>query len=331
MGILFPDFIKSPVNITMPEDAKIKQEQLSVEESPGGDGQSRLMGAIPPTGLLLLAIVSIQLGAAVATNLFPVLGSEGTVAIRIIISALLLGLAARGRVRKFVALFTRDWGLLLAYGLCIAGMNFFFYKAISLIPLGAAVAIEFVGPLGVAALASHRPGHFACVALAALGILLLSPLAGIDLDALGMVCALMAGAGWACFVLLSRRVGLRVSGNDGLAIGMAIAAISMIPFAVPVASDLISDPMLLLAGLGVALLSTTLPFTLEFEALKRLSNRAYGIIVSAEPAVAALIGAVLLGERIGLQGMIAVACVVVAAIGITVTDGREPQRSTNSG
>ncbi len=310
----------------MPENAQIKQEQLPAGENPGGDGQSGLMGSIPPTGLLLLAIVSIQLGAALATHLFPILGAEGTVAIRIIISALLLGLAARGRVRRFASLFVRDWGLLLAYGLCIAAMNFFFYKAISLIPLGAAVAIEFVGPLGVAALGSHRPGHFACVGLAALGIFLLSPLAGVDLDALGIVFALLTGVAWACFIFLSRRVGLRVSGNDGLAIGMAIAAISMIPLAVPVVGDLIGNPTLLLAGLGVALLSTTLPFTFEFKALKRLSNRAYGVIVSVEPVVAALIGALLLGERIGVQGMVAVACVVVAAIGITITDGREQKQ-----
>jgi inner membrane transporter RhtA len=232
-----------------------------------------LLGGFPPTGLLLLAIISIQLGAALAINLFPILGAEGTVAIRIIISALLLGLAARGRVRRFASLFVRDWRLLLAYGLCISAMNFFFYKAISLIPLGAAVAIEFVGPLGIAALASHRIGHFACVGLAAFGILLLSPLTGVDLDTLGIVFALMAGAGW--------------------------------------------------AGFGVALLSTTVPFTFEFTALKRLSNRAYGVIVSVEPVVAALIGALLLGERLGVQGMVAITCVVVAAIGITVTDGRD--------
>ena len=273
---------------------------------------------------MLLAIVSIQLGAAIATHLFPILGSDGTVAVRVIFSALLLGFAARGRVRKFFSLFLGDWKLLLAYGLCIAVMNFFFYKAIALIPLGAAVAIEFVGPLGVAAISSHRPIHFACVGLAALGILLLSPFAGIDLNVLGMVYALMAGAGWACFALLSRRVGRRVPGNDGLAIGMAVAGISMIPFAIPVVGELVVNPMLLLAALGVAILSTTIPFTFEFEALKRLSNRAYGIIVSVEPAVAALIGALLLGEQIGVQGMAAVACVVVAAIGITITDNREP-------
>ena len=310
----------------MLEDAPITQKQPPEEGCPEGDEEPGLLGGFPPTGLLLLAIVSIQLGAALATNLFPILGADGTVAIRIIISALLLGLAARGRVLRFASLFVRDWGLLLAYGLCIAAMNFFYYKAIDLIPLGAAVAIEFVGPLGVAAFASHRPGHFACVGLAAIGIFLLSPFAGIDLDALGMVFALLAGAGWACFILLSRRVAMRVSGNDGLAIGMCIAALSMIPFAIPVVPDLISNPLLLLAGLGVALLSTTLPFTFEFAALKRLSNRAYGVIVSVEPVVAAVIGALLLGERIGVQGMVAIGCVVVAAIGITVTDGREPKQ-----
>ena len=310
----------------MPEDAQIKQKQPPAEERPGDDGQSGLLGGFPPTGLLLLAIVSIQLGAALATNLFPILGAEGTVAIRIIISALLLGLAARGRALRFASLLVRDWRLLLAYGLCISAMNLFFYKAISLIPLGAAVAIEFVGPLGIAALASHRIGHFACVGLAALGILLLTPLTGVDMDTLGIVFALMAGAGWAGFIFLTRRVSLRVSGNDGLAIGMAIAALSMIPFAIPVIPDLISNPLLLLTGFGVALLSTTVPFTFEFAALKRLSNRAYGVIVSVEPVVAALIGALLLGERLGVQGMVAITCVVVAAIGITVTDGREKKQ-----
>ncbi|MCP4767695.1 MAG: EamA family transporter [Gammaproteobacteria bacterium] len=310
----------------MLEDTKINQKHLPGDDSSEHDEPTILMAAVPPTALLLLAIVSIQMGAALATQLFPILGSEGTVAIRVIISALLLGLVARGRVRRFASLFARDWGLLLAYGLCIAAMNFFFYKAISLIPLGATVAIEFVGPLGVAALTSHKPVHFACVGLATLGIVLLSPLAGVGLDALGIIFALMAGAGWASFILLSRRVAKRVPGNDGLAIGMSVAAISMIPFAIPVVSDLVANPVLLLAGLGVALLSTTLPFTLEFEALKRLTTRAYGVIVGVEPVVATLIGALVLGERIGIQGMVAVACVVVAAIGITVTDAREQRK-----
>ncbi|MEM7564737.1 MAG: EamA family transporter, partial [Pseudomonadota bacterium] len=239
----------------------------SSSETPSEQEVLTMLGAVPPTALLLLAIVSIQLGAAIATHLFPVLGAEGTVAIRIIISAVLLGIAARGRVRKFVPIFRDSWGLLLGYGLCIAAMNLFFYQSIFRIPLGAAVAIEFAGPLAVAVFSSRTPIHFAMVGLAAIGILLLSPFAGVDLDAIGILFALAAGGGWAGFILLSRRVVKRVSGNDGLAIGMSIAAVAMLPLAIPVVPELVTSPWLLLAGLGVALLSTTLPFTFEFEAL----------------------------------------------------------------
>ncbi|NKB61381.1 MAG: EamA family transporter [Gammaproteobacteria bacterium] len=280
-------------------------------------------GTFPPTGLVLIAVTSIQLGAGIATHLFPVLGAEGTVAIRIIFSSLLLGLAARGRVGTFVGTLKRNWGLLIGFGLCIAAMNLFFYQSIARIPLGAAVAFEFIGPLGVAAFSSKRLSHFAWIALAALGIVLLSPLSGTDLDTLGIVFALLAGGGWALFILLAARVGERVSGNDGLVIGMAVAAVTMVPFAVPVMTDLVSNPLILIASFGVALLSTTIPFTLEFEALKRIPSRTYGILVSTEPAVAAVVGALLLGERIGIQGMVAVACVVIAAIGISVSDQKD--------
>ena len=307
----------------MPPDSDSYKTDSSGDETVGkADDQTSqtVLGAFPPTGLLLLAIISIQLGAGLATHLFPVLGAEGTVAVRIIFSALLLGLAARGRIRTFGQTFVRNWKLLTVYGLCIATMNLFFYQSIALIPLGAAVAIEFAGPLGVAVLASRRLVHFAWVALAALGIVLLSPLAGANLDPLGTLFALLAGVSWAFFIILTRRVANRVPGSDGLAIGMTIAAISMIPFAVPIIPDLISTPMILLAAFGVALLSTTIPFTLEFEALKRMSTRTYGVVVSVEPAVAATMGALLLGERIGVQGMIAVVFIVVAAIGITMSD-----------
>ncbi len=300
---------------------------LMQEEASGSRQGSRpvtLFNAIPPPGLVLLSIVSIQVGAALATHLFPVLGAEGTVAVRIIFSALLLGLAARTRVRTFGRTFVRNWRILIVFGLSIAAMNLFFYQSIERIPLGAAVAIEFVGPFAVAALASRRMSHFAWVALAALGIVLLSPLSGVDLDALGVIFALLAGAVWALFIILSSRVGRRIPGHDGLAIGMAIAAMTMIPFATPVVTELVSSPLILLSGLGVAVLSTTIPFSLEFEVLKRLSTRTYGVLVSLEPGVAVLVGALLLGERIGTQGMIAVACVVIAAIGITVSDGRSP-------
>ena len=288
---------------------------------PPRDSRSALvLDAVPPPGLVLLAILAIQLGAGLATYLFPILGVEGTVAVRIILSALLLGIAARGRVRTFWQIFRRNWFLLIAFGLCVATMNLFFYQAIERIPLGAAVAIEFAGPLGVAALNSRRAIHFVWVAVAAFGIVLLSPISGADLDTLGVVFALLAGLGWAFFILLASRVGKRVPGNDGLVIAMMVAAVTMIPFATPVALDLITNPLILLIGFGVAVLSTTIPFTLEFQALKRLSAQAYGVLISLEPAVAALVGAILLSERIGTQGMIAIACVVIAAIGITLTE-----------
>jgi len=282
----------------------------------------RAINTFPPPGLLLLSIVSIQVGAALATHLFPILGAAGTVAMRIIFSALLLGLAARSRLRTFTQTFVSHWGLLLLFGLCLAAMNFFFYQAIARIPLGAAVAFEFVGPLSVAALTSRRLSHFAWIALAALGIALLSPLSGVDLDPIGITFALLAGIGWALFIVLAARVGNRIPGNDGLVMGMAVAALLMIPFAAPVVTTLVSKPLVLLAALGVALLSTTIPFSLEFEALKRMPPRTYGVLVSLEPGVAVVVGLLVLGERIGLQGTVAVACVVVAAIGITVSDRR---------
>ena len=295
------------------------------ESTPGAHAQqsspgAKIINAIPPPGLILLAVVAIQVGSALATQLFPVLGANGTVAVRIIFSAMLLGLAASRRFRSLASIFMRHWQLLIVYGLCITAMNLFFYQSIARIPLGAAVAIEFIGPLGVAALSSRRIGQFAWVALAALGIVLLSPLTGQNLDPLGVLYALLAGTGWALFIVLTGRVTKRIPGNDGLVVGMAVAALTMIPFAIPIIDELVLDPLILLAAIGVALLSTTIPFTLEFEALKRVSARTYGILVSLEPAVAALVGAWLLEERIGTQGIIAVACVVVAAVGITLSD-----------
>ena len=283
---------------------------------------TKLLSAIPPQGQVLLAIVSVQVGAAIAKHIFPVLGAEGTVAIRIIFSTLLLSFVTHSAIRRLPAAFIKNWWLLLTFGLCIAAMNLFFYMSIARIPLGTAVAIEFIGPLGVAVMTSRRLSHFAWVSLAAVGILLLSPISGVNLDPLGILFALIAGAGWALFIILAGRVGTHGSGNDGLVIGMIIASVVMIPFAVPVVDELVSNPLILIMSFGVALLSTTLPFTLEFEALKKLPARTYGILVSGEPAVAAIIGVLLLGEYIGLQSIIAIACVVVAAIGITISDGR---------
>lgn len=281
------------------------------------------MQRISPTLLVLLAIVSIQLGAGSATFLFPYIGAEGTVALRILLSAFLLALAARLSLHALWKTFVQHWRLMMVFGACIAAMNLFFYMAIARIPLAAVVAIEFIGPLSVAVFSSPNIKQLGWVCLAGLGIVLLSPFSGSELNTPGVVLALMAGTGWAMFIIIAARVGKRLEGNTGLVLGMSVAAIFMIPLVVSAVPELVTHPWLFLACFGVALLSTALPFSFEFEALKRLSKRAYGVLVSIEPAVATVVGAVLLGERMGLQGIAAVGCIVIAAIGITVTTPAE--------
>lgn len=289
-------------------------------ESSSSSSRLSLLGTVPPTLLILFAILAIQLGAGIAKQLFSILSPEGTAAARIILSALLLTLITGKKIPALLKTFTSNWRLLSGFGLCIAAMNLFFYLAISRIPLGAAVTFEFLGPLTVAAVTSRKWSHFLWIALAAVGVLLLSPFSGAELNTIGIMFALLAGAGWACFIILAGRVSAKTDGNDGLAIGMTVAGFVLMPFAVAILPTLMTRPEILLACIAVSVLSTTIPFILEFEALKRMSKRSYGVLVSTEPAVATLVGAVLLQEHLGWQGMIAISCVVIAAIGITVSD-----------
>ena len=285
---------------------------------PGGP-LAQAVGSVPPPVLLLVSIVSIQLGAAVAVNLFQTLGPVATTFLRLGIAALLLlAVHARGMDRSAVR---RHAPLLLLFGCAIGAMNLCFYGAIARIPLGIAVAIEFVGPLGVAAATSRKPLHFVWIALAAGGLALLTPEIGNGLDPLGVVLALGAGAGWAAFILISPRVGRRV-GDRGLAVGMAVAAVFTLPFALAAGGLDRLQPAVLLGAFGVALLSTALPLSLEFEALRRMSARAYGIIVTLEPVAAAIVGALILSQALAANAVIAIVCVTAAAIGVTLTDRR---------
>ena len=281
---------------------------------------ARLLRTLPPPALLLISIMSIQLGAAVAINLFPVLGPVATVLLRLSFSALLLVFVARRTIDRGAR---RHWRMLLLYGLVLGLMNLSFYGSIARIPLGIAVAIEFVGPLGVAVATSHRARDFAWIGLAALGIFLLTPDIGGSLDPLGVGLALAAGMCWAGFILMSRRVGRVMPGSSGLAIGMAIG--TLVALVATVASGGLPplEPWVLGAALAVAILSTALPLTLEFEALQRMPPRTYGIFVTLEPVVATAIGALLLAQAIGIQGFVAVACVTVAALGVTISDRRD--------
>jgi inner membrane transporter RhtA len=281
---------------------------------------ARAAAAVPPPGLVLVSIVSIQLGAAIAVHLFESLGPIGTTALRIAFSAVLLLAVAR---RQISASARRHAGLLLLFGCAIAATNLCFYGAIARIPLGIAVAIEFIGPLGVAVLTSRRPRDFVWIALAVAGLVLLTPDIGGDLDPVGVGLALAAGGGWASFILLSPRVSSRV-GGAGLALAMAVASVFALPFGLVTGGLDRLDPALLAGALAVAILSTALPLSLEFEALRRMTARAYGVMVTLEPVVAGLVGAVVLSQALPPNAFVAIACVTGAAIGVTLSDrGRD--------
>lgn len=278
---------------------------------------------LPPVPSLLMAVASVQAGAALAKSLFPALGPAGATGLRVVLAAALLLALFRPPVR---ALRRRQWVVLLPYGAALGLMNLSFYLALERIPLGLAVTLEFVGPLGVAVLGSRRAADFAWVALAATGILLLSPVApGPALDPLGVALALGAGLCWGAYILVGGAVTRRLAHDGhGVAVGMAVAALVVLPFALAAGPRAPITPALLGAGLAVAVLSSALPYALELAALRRLPSRTFGILMSLEPVVATLIGFAFLGERLDPGEWVAVACVTLASAGATWTAGRVP-------
>ena len=270
---------------------------------------------VPPTGFVLLSIVSVQIGAAVAKSLFVSLGPGGTVFLRIAFAALVLLILWRPRFSGYAR---GDYLTATIFGLTLVGMNFSIYQAFDRVPLGGAVTIEFVGPLGVAIAGSRRGLDFLWAFLAAAGILLLAPLGVLgsaDLDPLGVAFALLAGSFWAAYILLSARTGQRFPGNTGLVFALCVGTVVLLPVGVYSAGYELLDPRLLLAGLGVALLSSAVPYSLELEALRKLPARVFGVLMSVEPAVAALAGFVILGEQLGIKSIAAILLVTVAAAG----------------
>jgi len=209
-------------------------------------------------------------------------------------------------------------GAVAAFGLVLGAMNFAFYSALARLPLGIAVTLEFLGPLGVALALSRRVRDALWALLAAAGILLLSPL-GQDvasrLDPVGVAFALMSAVCWASYIFLSRRVGQIAPGSAGLALAMGVAALVFVPIGIATAGTALLDPGLLLIGFAVALLSTALPYTLEMEALRRLPTRVFGVLMSLEPVIAALIGFVVLREAIAPRALAAIGLVTIAAAG----------------
>ena len=255
----------------------------------------------------------MQFGAAFARTLFADLGPAGTVFLRLGFAAVLLLAFWRPDLRHHTR---ADLRLAGVFGLVLAGMNLTFYEALDRIPLGVAVTFEFVGPLGVAIAGSRRRLDLLWVALAATGILLLSDFgAGGGLDGLGVALAVGAGAFWAAYILLSARTGQAFADGSGLAIAMAVGAVSLIPVGVADAGSGLLRPELLAAGLAVAILSSVIPYTLEIEALRRLPTHVFGVLMSMEPAVAALAGFAVLGQSLPARAIAAILCVVAASAG----------------
>jgi len=267
---------------------------------------------IPPTLLVLTAVSSVQLGGAFAKTLFDEIGPGGTAFLRVLFAALILAALWRPAVRGLSA---AEWRLAVAYGFALVAMNLTFYEALDRIPLGIAVTFEFVGPLGVAIVGSRRPLDLVWVALAAAGILLLSDFGTADLDGLGVALALLAGCFWAAYILLAVRVGRVYEGATGLTIGMCAGAVMLLPFGVADAGgDLLSTEAVAVA-LAVAVLSSVIPYSLELEALRRLPAGVFGVLMSLEPAAAALAGFIVLDEGLATREVVAIALVVAASAG----------------
>jgi len=268
---------------------------------------------VPAPLLVLAAILSVQFGGALAATLVPKVGVFGSVTLRLTIAAAVMLVAIRPRVQGRSA---RDWLVVTTFGVVLAMMNLFFYGALARIPIGVAVTIEFIGPLVLATVLSHRRKDLLAVLGAAVGVVLISGLTGTSwatADLAGLGLALAAGASWAAYVVLSGRTGARFAQLDGLAIAMTIAAVLVAPFGMVTAGSALGTTDALWRGAAIALLSSVLPYSLELIALRRLATHVFGILLSLEPAVAALAGLVVLGQRLSALQLVGMACVVAAS------------------
>jgi inner membrane transporter RhtA len=281
----------------------------------------------PATAALLVlgSCTSLQAGAALAMRLFPVTGTPGATLLRLGLGAALLlgsvlGSGARPRVRDWRP---SQWRAVALYGLSIAGTNGFFYAALARLPLGTAVTIQFLGPLTLAAVLSRRWRDGGWVLLAVAGVLVLG-LAGSSaghpgrpLDPAGVALVLVSAAFWALYIMTGSRVAAAVPGRGGLAVGMTVGALAVAPFGAHGAWQVAGRPPLLLVAFGMAVLASVVPYTLELAAMRRAPRRVFGILLSLEPAVAALAGLLLLGQRVPPAAVGGIAVVILASAGAT--------------
>lgn len=269
------------------------------------------------TGFVLLSICSTQVGAALAKGLFPALGPAGTAEIRVAWATLILLVLWRSRLHRWYGWVAYRQAALL--GIALAAMNLSFYAALNQIPLGVAVTLEFVGPLTLAVVQSRRALDVLWVLLAACGIVLLAPIHGLSETTLklsGIGLAFLAGTFWAAYILLSARVGSSFPGGVGLALATAVAAMLLLPLSILQAGKALLDPLLLVTGAGVGLLSSALPYSFEMEALRHLPSRVFSILLSLEPVAAALVGFIVLHEKLTWQAIVAMTLISTASMGV---------------
>ncbi|WP_213816281.1 DMT family transporter [Glaciihabitans sp. dw_435] len=279
----------------------------------------RWVARVPPTVLVLLAILSSQFGAGLARTQFDAVGSLGATFLRLLFAAIILLAVLRPRMRTWTR---RAWLSALLLGVALAGMNTMIYLAFETVPLGVAVTIEFLGPLVLALTQTRRFTDALWAVLALVGVVLL----GFDLHGsigfIGLVFAAGAGTFWAGYILASANVGRNIPGIDGLAVAMAIGAVLAAPLGWHGAVAAVQQPLVLVAFVGVAALSSALPYALELTALRRIPTRIFGVLSSLGPAVAAIAGFVVLRQALGLQQITALLLVTIASIGITLAGGR---------
>lgn len=285
------------------------------------------LGGVPAPALVLLAIISLQFGAGLAKNLFAELPPSAVVMLRLLTSSVVLVLIGRKLLRGIFRRHTRhDLLVAVAFGVALATMNFAIYESFARIPLGIAVTIEFLGPLGVAVAFSRRRIDLLWVVLAATGVLLLMRDDGTGrVTVAGVAFALLAAAMWAAYILLSAATGRRFAGSSGLAIASVVGAVLILPVGVSTGGSALLRPELLGLGIVIGLLSSVIPYTFELEALRRMPPQLFGILMSLEPAAAALAGLVVVGEVLDLREWAAIGCVIVACIGATRSRPHPPE------
>jgi inner membrane transporter RhtA len=281
--------------------------------------------AVPPSALVLTGIFSVQLGAGLAARLFTQIAPAAVTGLRLWTSAAVMALIGAGPLRAALSGLARrrawrDAAVAAGFGLTLAVMNYSIYQSFARIPLGISVTVEFLGPLGVAVASSRRLLDVLWVCLAGAGVALLAhgalPAgAGHGTVLLGLAFGLLAALSWAAYILLSRATGQRFPGSAGLTIAMLVAALAITPVGVAAGGAALLRPGIVAAGLGIGLLSSIIPYSLEMEALRRIPPRVFGIWMSLEPAVAALVGLVLLGQSLAAREWLAIGCVMAACAG----------------